>query len=117
MERGREEEREAYKCSETEGGRLETGRERIWKGEMQTNRKRRAGGLDEPKADRGGAKRVQRDSKINLSYFESEYVVVVVLQIEASGKPSKQLRAVFEYVYGRCVRFLGLNCKSCLKYF
>lgn len=46
----------AYKCSETEGGRLETGREREREREfeMQTNRKRRAdGGLDEPKADKG----------------------------------------------------------------
>lgn len=91
----------AYKCSETEGWEQEE-RERVWKGEMQTNRKRRADWMNR----RGGG----RDSKINLSYFEFEYVV---LQIETSGKPSKQLRAVSNTCINRC----GLGIESCLKFF
>lgn len=57
---------------EREGWKQE-GRERVKC--RQIGIEERAGGLDE-----------KRDSKINLSYFEFEYAVVVVLQIEASGE-------------------------------
>lgn len=68
----------AYKCSETEGGRLETGRER-----ERESLKCRQIGKEERMVDwmnrrLTSGRRVlpmQRDSEINLSYFEFEYVV------------------------------------------